>query len=1005
MNFNDNPEELKKEEQAVLDELIRRMNRVLEKLERRMKNYVYEAKNADISINPDAYLAKVLAQNGMADTKENRKKLLQARDELYHTRLLLQYENSQESGVEEIKIGLHECGYAGEHFVTSWTMPLCRHYILDNASVEYNGVVTGKHGEKYYTDYKLLVKNQVTLRFTRVAKALNLFPGLFAAETLELMKSKKFLSDEYLEEMIKRFNPDDYDPDAAAKIISDEFLQELLERRSTPEFKNIVFSIQKKQGEIIQAPYGRDMVVQGCAGSGKSMIMLHRLPILLYDNPNNLSRNSIYVITPSQMYVQLAESMRHQLEISDVNMGTIEQYYDYCISKYPGHKAGEYGKINYGSRINVEHERYVYSKECIADICNVYDSIGRDEVSLEKAYSVLSIKRNDRRVSDTHAQRISNRLLEIQDVLNANNQVVVKYFKGIRNVLDSLYTLSAVLRHRKNEVIREITKLISKSEEDIIKAEKELEKLNPEENEIAVQNRVRIIETAKNRIEQLRMEIASVEADTEYFDTLNELNKKIENVLEPFNNIKNEFSQNTANDIYSAIDKTGQLIGGFFLLAWEFSKIEDKYVSYLDEIKANVDKAEKCISILQGTTDKYLDFDYYSKIRKERENLSAASNNAIKQAYDTVMEKIGIKRAKSGNIRAIKCSPYLYLQIIYCYQGAPGSRESLLAIDEAQGISAEEIRLLKNINGTKVIFNMFGDIHQHIEGTKGVDSWEEFSEICDYDYYEMQENYRNASQVTEYCNRVFGMEMNQINTPGKGVHELKTVSEFESEMITQLLDTQRAGLAAILVSNDAEARYILDKFSAYEQKFHNMTDEEFSIHHTRWNIICIEDAKGLEFSSVIVLSGRMSRNEKYIAFTRALDDLYIYSDVIDIAGYEKKPKKIEKEESYNKEESSAQTGGLKNEASQKSTDGSKTKDENTVSEKDYSHSEVRKFFESNGLEVVDNRDQGGRLWVIGEKIAIRNIVNIAIAKFGISGKYASSKETKNRNGWCTKTDK
>jgi hypothetical protein len=249
------------------------------------------------------------------------------------------------------------------------------------------------------------------------------------------------------------------------------------------------------------------------------------------------------------------------------------------------------------------------------------------------------------------------------------------------------------------------------------------------------------------------------------------------------------------------------------------------------------------------------------------------------------------------------------------------------------------------------------------------------------------------------------MEMNPINTPGKGVHELKTVSEFESEMITQLLDTQRAGLAAILVSNDAEARYLLDKFSAYEQKFHNMTDEEFSIHHTRWNIICIEDAKGLEFSSVIVLSGRMSRNEKYIAFTRALDDLYIYSDVIDIAGYEKKPKKIEKEESYRKEESSTQTDGIKEEASQTSTDGSKLKGEKAVSEKDYSHSEVRKFFESNGLEVVDNRDQGGRLWVIGEKIAIRNIVNTAIAKFGISGKYASSKETKNRNGWCTKTDK
>ena len=125
------------------------------------------------------------------------------------------------------------------------------------------------------------------------------------------------------------------------------------------------------------------MIVQGCAGSGKSMIMLHRLPILLYDNPNSLKRNSLYVITPSPIYIQLAENMRHQLEISDINMGTIEQYYDYCITKYPGHKAGEYGKINYGSRVSAEQEQYVYSKKCILDICKYFDDISKEEISLE----------------------------------------------------------------------------------------------------------------------------------------------------------------------------------------------------------------------------------------------------------------------------------------------------------------------------------------------------------------------------------------------------------------------------------------------------------------------------------------------------------------------------------------------------------------------------------------------------------------------------------------------
>ena len=40
---------------------------------------------------------------------------------------------------------------------------------------------------------------------------------------------------------------------------------------------------------------------------------------------------------------------------------------------------------------------------------------------------------------------------------------------------------------------------------------------------------------------------------------------------------------------------------------------------------------------------------------------------------------------------------------------------------------------------------------------------------------------------------------------------MKNESEFVLEMITQLMDTQRVGLAAILVGDRAEAQYLLDK--------------------------------------------------------------------------------------------------------------------------------------------------------------------------------------------------
>ena len=91
MNINEHAEELKKEEQQVLDILITKMDKVIKNLDQRMQSYVEEARNTDISINPDSYLAKVLAQQGLKDTHENRKNFLQARDELYHTRLLLHY--------------------------------------------------------------------------------------------------------------------------------------------------------------------------------------------------------------------------------------------------------------------------------------------------------------------------------------------------------------------------------------------------------------------------------------------------------------------------------------------------------------------------------------------------------------------------------------------------------------------------------------------------------------------------------------------------------------------------------------------------------------------------------------------------------------------------------------------------------------------------------------------------------------------------------------------------
>ena len=138
----------------------------------------------------------------------------------------------------------------------------------------------------------------------------------------------------------------------------------------------------------------------------------------------------------------------------------------------------------------------------------------------------------------------------------------------------------------------------------------------------------------------------------------------------------------------------------------------------------------------------------------------------------------------------------------------------------------------------------------------------------------------------------------------------------------------------------------------------------------------------------------MSHNEKYIAYTRALDELFVYSEVIDISGYEKKARMNNKKTIKDSNE---------NVSAEKMSNT--TMHTITKQKKEHIDSKVRSFFMDNGFEVIDKRDEGGRLWVVGEKTAIRDIVNKAISKFGISGKYASGKEIGFKNGWYTKTDK
>ena len=856
-------EELISEEQEILDKLIQEMDEAILQLDKRLTYNEPQSKKAKEACLPDAYGMLVSSNDEKMEARQRARELKNGKDELYHTRLKVEATDDMGRECIDIKIGLHTYKRGARVFITSWQMPVCRHYIMDNASEEYDSIVNGNYGEKFKTHYQLQLKRKVNVFFDKVEGVTHFFP---------------ILNEE------------------AEQIVADEFLQELLKRRSGQEFKNIVFSIQKKQGEIIQTPFMQNLIVQGCAGSGKSMIMLHRLPIILYDNPNSLDRNNLYIITPSISYIQMADHMRIDLEIEDLKMGTLEQYYDHVLKKY-GIKPEVYGKIKPYIKLKEADIRYVYSNECVTDIYNQIEKIFDKGVGeYRMGYKFLNIpEQKEGRVSVTPFDRIRKEIVMIQDVIEKNDVRLREYHRNIYDLLTQLEELARILESRKIIVTRSISRKISEAERTIAEKEKDISKIeNRDEHKVMYENRKNSIRAAENKISDLKETLEIVELDEEYFENLKKKTKQIRQLLALFETVKRDRRDMTLSEQYKAIANRRLLIAACEEIEKETVEIEDPYWEYADSITSIGKKLEPFLERISGNNNSCLPLDYLQKLINIEAYYLEEENKGIQKIYLSIMKNLGQEPDEKGRLDALECSPYLYLQIVYLFNGMPnGARESLITIDEAQNVAPEELRLIKAVNGEGVVLNLFGDEKQHVEYSKGIDNWKEISDIADFKTEYMQENYRNARQITEYCNKRFNLQMRSINLDGAGVHELKSKQEFEENLEIIFQKPQNVGLSCIIVKNIEEAENIINMVGNHANRIHNMSGELTELQKNKWNMMTVDQVKGLEFETVFAITGRMSENEKYIAYTRALDELYVYDFEIKLSKIMTKTRTVE----------------------------------------------------------------------------------------------------------------
>lgn len=952
--------DLIKEEQEILDDVIKNLDQEMKRLKNMSEQALAERKKIDKSL-ADTYLDLVLNNDEQIRVNMKKREMMNIRDELYDSRIVVDIIDdgaSEDDPKEEreFKIGLHSYGYKDKIYIMSWKNNICRHFLMDNASEKYVNE-TKDHKQTVRTEYQLKLKRKIDIYFDKVKDASQLFPTL-----------------EELEE-----------------IVSDEFLKELLKRRSSKEFQNIVFSIQKHQGEIIQSPFKQNMIVQGCAGSGKSMIMLHRLPILMYDNPNVFGKNNIYIITPSLAYIEQAERLCVQLEIEDLNMGTIKQYYDWVLRKY-GKNPSEYGKMDSSIVLLQEQSKYVYSKECIEDISREITSrIDAKGRYTEEGAEFFSLNAEAARAKSLQ-ELLNKKIIRTQKVIDAADNVLQSYHRIFRSSLVDLDELRRTVTNRKVAIINSLTRKKTSNEETIEQLQKELLKLNEEENKIAIENRNNRIQILQSQIKEYNAQIEKIENDANYEKALLVVREMVSKIQKDFDKFNLEFAQVDYEIMYTYIANKNAYVHKCRDLAHMCDELTDEYDILDGNIAVVANKLVDSVMKLEGIKFGPLRKSCYEGVIAENEYFKELADKMVQQVYQFIMEKIDQKPNDKGVIKAVECSPYLYTQILYQYQGAPNAgKEALICIDEAQNFEVQEFALMKAINGNQLIFNLYGDEKQHVEGSKGIDSWKEVKDIIDYKQYDMMDNYRNARQITEYCNEKFfetGKKMRAINLAGTGVQEYDDENEFVMNMLEYFAGSHSSALRAIIVKDSREARYVLDVFSAKRSKMYDMTNSQDRLDRGKWNIITVGQSKGLEFQKVITFVGRMTENEKYIACTRALDELIVYTKPVEGKDAVVESKKDVVENKIETKEKKRH---------------SRHKDVNETI--DFSNSEVRKFFEEKGLEVIDQRAKKGALWIVGEKEQLQSIVDEAVEKWGISGVFSAGKATKFRNGWYTKTKK
>lgn len=506
------------------------------------------------------------------------------------------------------------------------------------------------------------------------------------------------------------------------EILFDPYLRSIIaSRKDDSGIRDIIRTIQERQFEIITRPERESFVLQGCAGSGKTMILLHRLSYLMYNN-EALAPRDVLVITPSDSFNDFIDELAKTLELGLVKTVTLKDFYARVLEN---EGIDFLGKLKEGTGEETEeYLRYLYSETFVRDI----------QKKVNKLYG------------DIYGLFTGRECREVATEILAGCKERAKRYAKIKNA--SARVRRAVLGEMKEregggfaftKPFRELMSAFSDAEDFLMMT------LNEEEKtpDYFFRQFIRFYRSAR---------LASAHAEKIFRRAAEDLDALSETVGKEITDLRRYRVRRAEGEVYTYADR----------------------IAKREELLEEIGTAKKTVEEMAEGVDLFTEFFSVVRFTRACEGLGKCESGADIARW-LYRETVKNYKKKYGINGLCPSDGYALVKLLWATGRKLTPRYGLVFIDEGQDISVPEYDLLKYIN-PDAAFNVFGDLKQNITPWRGVKEWG----AVERTEYRLDRNYRNTNEIVEFVTGEVGVEMTPIGLHGDpvGSCEIKKLNAF-----------------------------------------------------------------------------------------------------------------------------------------------------------------------------------------------------------------------------------